>query len=607
MFTLDDPHLKEVEDKEAWLRVANDTFSRQKKRGGKDEMCEALAIAAANAHVKELREATWTAAYINDLPDSAFLYIEPGGEKEDGKTKPRSLRHFPVYDEEGKLDLPHLRNALARIPQSKLDDKAKAKAQAKADKLAEKNLSSHKESAEMKATLKEVAGLSVNEMLDRLRFAVREKAGVGRTDVDGPWVKDTYDDYLVYEVDGKLFKVTYSFGADQQPTLGDPVEVQEETDYVPVGAAESAEAEIEGDFVALTEKAVSDDGILPVKIIEPGWGASGYYSPNVLEKGAAAYKAGTKMYWDHPTRTEERERPERSIRDLAAETIEDAAWDPMGPDGPGVYARAKVFGPYRDAVEELAPHIGLSHRALGTRKLGEAEGRKGPIVENIVAVRSVDFVTTPGAGGKIVEMFEAARKEEAKAHDIEWGEITLDGIKRSRPDLIESLRSEIKQAVYAEKKAMEEVKRMNDDEGRELQEAKANLEAEKESLLTEVGRLQEAETFRAAEKIVREKVGASELPEITKTRLIESLAKKPIVTDGKLDEEKFSQYVDEAIKSETEYVAKLTESGKVKGMGSGGGEGSGNLKESLTKLYMRQGKTKEDAETLAEAAANARR
>ena len=523
MFTVDDPHLREVEDKEAWLKEANDTFYRHKRRGGKDEMCEALAIAAANKAVKELKEA-------------------------EVERETRDMR-----------------------------------------------------------TLKEVAGLSVNEMLDRLRFAVREKAGVGRTDVDGPWVKDTYDDYLVYEVDGKLFKVTYSFGADQQPVLGDAEEVQEETEYVPV-AAEAAEAEIEGDFVALTEKALSEDGTLPIKIIEPGWGTSGYYSPNVLEKGAAAYKAGTKMYWDHPTRTEERERPERSIRDLAAETIEDAAWNPMGPDGPGVYARAKVFGPYKQAIEELAPHIGLSHRALGTRKLGEAEGRKGPIVENIVAVRSVDFVTTPGAGGKVIEMFEAARgKEEAKAHDIEWGEITLDGIKRSRPDLIESLRSEIKQAVYGEKKTMEEVKRMNDDEIRELQEAKEKLEAEKESLLTEVGRLQEAETFRAAEKIVREKVGASELPEITKTRLIESLAKKPIVTDGKLDEEKFSQYVDEAIKSETEYVAKLTESGKVKGMGSGGGEGSGNLKESLTKLYMRQGKTREAAETLAEAAANARR
>lgn len=66
-------------------------------------------------------KATWSTAFINDLPDSAFLYIEPGGEKdEEGKTTPRSLRHFPYKDENGKIDLPHLRNAVQRIPQSKI-------------------------------------------------------------------------------------------------------------------------------------------------------------------------------------------------------------------------------------------------------------------------------------------------------------------------------------------------------------------------------------------------------------------------------------------------------------------------------------------------------
>ncbi|MBU1483193.1 MAG: hypothetical protein KKH12_16135 [Gammaproteobacteria bacterium] len=63
--------------------------------------------------------AEWTTEYINDLPDSAFLFVEEGGEMdEDGKTVPRTLRHFPIYDIDGNLDLPHLRNAIARIPQS---------------------------------------------------------------------------------------------------------------------------------------------------------------------------------------------------------------------------------------------------------------------------------------------------------------------------------------------------------------------------------------------------------------------------------------------------------------------------------------------------------
>ena len=67
----------------------------------------------------QINLAVWTTAYVNDLPDSAFLYISPGGEEDDdGKTKPRSLRHFPYRDSKGAVDLPHLRNAIGRIPQS---------------------------------------------------------------------------------------------------------------------------------------------------------------------------------------------------------------------------------------------------------------------------------------------------------------------------------------------------------------------------------------------------------------------------------------------------------------------------------------------------------
>jgi site-specific DNA-adenine methylase len=67
----------------------------------------------------DVAKAKWSRAYIDDLPDSAFLLIETGGDKDDaGKTKPRRLRHFPVRDADGKLDVPHLRDAIGRIAQS---------------------------------------------------------------------------------------------------------------------------------------------------------------------------------------------------------------------------------------------------------------------------------------------------------------------------------------------------------------------------------------------------------------------------------------------------------------------------------------------------------
>lgn len=63
--------------------------------------------------------ATWNTAYVNSLPDSSFAYIESGGKKDsDGKTVPRSLRHFPYKDASGKVDLAHVRNMVARAPQA---------------------------------------------------------------------------------------------------------------------------------------------------------------------------------------------------------------------------------------------------------------------------------------------------------------------------------------------------------------------------------------------------------------------------------------------------------------------------------------------------------
>jgi HK97 family phage prohead protease len=86
-----------------------------------------LAIKAA----LEEEKAVWSAAYVNDLPDSAFAYVEPGGEKDsEGKTTPRSLRHFPHHSAEGSPDPAHVRNALARIPQSDVPESAKASAEA---------------------------------------------------------------------------------------------------------------------------------------------------------------------------------------------------------------------------------------------------------------------------------------------------------------------------------------------------------------------------------------------------------------------------------------------------------------------------------------------
>lgn len=85
--------------------------------------------ATGRSAVTVTQRAEMTSASINDLPDDAFAYIEPGGTKDSsGRTVPRSLRHFPVHDRA------HTANALSRAPQSPFGDKAMPKIRAAAKK-----------------------------------------------------------------------------------------------------------------------------------------------------------------------------------------------------------------------------------------------------------------------------------------------------------------------------------------------------------------------------------------------------------------------------------------------------------------------------------------
>lgn len=58
---------------------------------------------------------------VNELPDSSFAYIEPGGSKDTvGKTVPRNLRHLPFKRADGSLDAEMLTKALENVEKSAL-------------------------------------------------------------------------------------------------------------------------------------------------------------------------------------------------------------------------------------------------------------------------------------------------------------------------------------------------------------------------------------------------------------------------------------------------------------------------------------------------------
>ncbi|MDP2899139.1 MAG: hypothetical protein Q8Q12_21590 [bacterium] len=135
-----------------------------------------------NHKIKEsqggLWEAVWTAAHINELPDSSFIFIESGGEKdEDDKTKPRSLRHLPVKGSDGKYDPVHVRNALARV--SQMAKKLPASALAKLEGIAKQlNIGESAEAKECVLTESYPAGSGIMQRcrVDRERGIVENVA-----------------------------------------------------------------------------------------------------------------------------------------------------------------------------------------------------------------------------------------------------------------------------------------------------------------------------------------------------------------------------------------------------------------------------------------------
>jgi hypothetical protein len=179
----------------------------------------------------------------------------------------------------------------------------------------------------------------------------------------------------------------------------------------PLRESTSTAVVLDGPPCELVE-ALRRDGTVPIKLIAPGWSANGrYYGADVLERdGATAFPKGTHMYWDHPSASEESDRPERSLRDLAGVLTGDARYRVNGPSGPGLYADAQIMSDYQAAVADLAPHIGVSIRAEGAVAYGETGGRSGQIVQSITRGRSADFVTTPAAGGRVITAFESHRR-----------------------------------------------------------------------------------------------------------------------------------------------------------------------------------------------------
>lgn len=152
-------------------------------------------------------------------------------------------------------------------------------------------------------------------------------------------------------------------------------------------------------------------------LITPGRGSSGIYTEETLrEFGPKAFVKGTHSYVDHPRSEEDIRSPKNLIGVLA----EDARYE----DGVGLVAELDVMPHWKEFVEAVAPHTGLSIYAMGE---GNYNDDGEVVVENLIphTQNSVDLVSYPGRpGSKLADkLYEAAiAMVEAGPDDLKRGD-----------------------------------------------------------------------------------------------------------------------------------------------------------------------------------------
>lgn len=235
-----------------------------------------------------------------------------------------------------------------------------------------------------------------------------------------------------------------------------------------------------------------------IRIIQPGVGSSGIYTTENLAKSVELFTAGTQMYLDHPTLTEDYERPERSVRDLAAKFTTDAY---VGEDG-SLYTEIYVYPSFDQVIREKWEDIGISINAW-------AYGSIDPngVVPPFDGVESVDFVTKAGAGGTILELLESARsmseaEREEKTKETELDEAKFDEFAKSTADNFKGLRESVDDAL---KKLSEIIQTAAEETGVKTDEAESNA-------------VTLADAVKTAEAIAE-----AGLPEVAKDRVIKAV------------------------------------------------------------------------------------
>jgi hypothetical protein len=582
--------------------------------------------------------------------------------------------------------------------------------------------------------------MSFNDKQAALRQALRSKLGIPDNSVTSVWIRDIWDDELVYELGSDMFRVTYSFDDKGKVTLGDPVKVTQQTSYVTMESLQAKYADLiqevgkrglktdapqlkvlsvckehlagspdnaqitealkecdtclswvkeqavtktedgesypasayayvpdsgkpsewklrlwedptkkvtkaqlgraaaalspggfrgqkveipSGDLSAVKSKIRSEykkldvpdedipkwvkeanmlrdyihesieipiaevtaekiaKGIVPIRIIQPGFNSSKtrHYSESAVKDAVKIFE-GAKQYANHATKTEEKERPERDIRDWVS-TLENVKIAPNGNAVGEAHIHAGWFKEFVQGLFEAGTlnKLGASINSIGRGSKQKIDGVETFAVESLVdhPFKSVDFVTEAGAGGQV------GVKESTTPEILDVCIIDLARLKEVRPDLIGEIESE-----YDSKNKTEAKLKMGlEEDNKTLKESVETLTLKNKELTDTITEANKAKAKAEAQAKIKEAVDKAQLPDAAKVRIMEQF-KEAVTADG----------VDAAIKAEAAYIARLTESGKVKNLGPSTVDPK-KTHEALVESFISSGMTREQAEIAA--------
>lgn len=250
--------------------------------------------------------------------------------------------------------------------------------------------------------------------------------------------------------------------------------------------------------------AAEDDGAgrYRIRIIAPGRGSTGMYTAPNLAESAPLFVPGTHMFFDHQTMTEDWERPERSVRDLAG-VFESGA--EIMPDG-SLEADIKVYPSVNGIIRERWADIGVSINGWSVEEIGP-DG----VVPPLAGIQSVDFVTRAGAKGAVLEVLESDGRWRVKNPSNP----TNTNVQEEQAVKPEDICKAVSEALAA---AMPTA----------IKEAAALLAADQEKKVKAVEAEKKADPYEAAAKVAE----AEDLPKEARARVMEAVKRGAGVDDA---------------------------------------------------------------------------